>query len=311
LAAVLGLFALSSPEQSAALEPPLPAVKPAVPAPIVVPEVPKPAAIPVPVIPQPSLPKVYTQKPQVILDPVTNDIIFQLEPEPNEAVQPPAQPATTDEPPPAGATPAPQVQAMKRAWGPEQAEGAPDTPGAGDIQSAWASLTPDGQKEWLICEFAEPVLPTAIVVHETYNPGSLEKISVFDADGQEQEVWTGTDPTPRTAARGISIIPIKTKFNVQKVKLYFDSPAVPGWNEIDAIGLRSKDDNMQWAMKVTASTTYAQQEFEPAPPMVVVPLEQLQRLQQDVDDLKKQLEGMKQMEADIKELKELIKDLKK
>jgi small-conductance mechanosensitive channel len=98
---------------------------------------------------------------------------------------------------------------------------------------------------------------------------------------------------------------------VQKIKLYLDSPAVPGWNEIDAIGLRSKDDNMQWANKVIASTTYAEQTVEPAPPMVVVPLEQIQKLQQDVDDLKKELERMKQMEADLKELKDLVKDLKK
>jgi hypothetical protein len=49
----------------------------------------------------------------------------------------------------------------------------------------------------------------------------------------------------------------------------------------------------------------------PAPEMVVVPLEQIQRLQQDVADLKKEMERMKQIETDIKELKDLIKDLKK
>jgi hypothetical protein len=125
----------------------------------------------------------------------------------------------------------------------------------------------------------------------------------------EHEAWTGTDPTPRTAARGTSIIPIKTKFPVQKVKLFFDSPAVAGWNEIDAVGLRSKDDNVQWAMKVTASSTYAQQ-VEPVPVNVIVPAGQFQRLQQEVNDLKKELERMKQMEADLKELKDLVKSLK-
>ncbi|MGH7149305.1 MAG: hypothetical protein ACREIU_01340, partial [Planctomycetota bacterium] len=36
----------------------------------------------------------------------------------------------------------------KRPWGPEQATGEPDTPGAGDHVSAWASLAPDGSGEW-------------------------------------------------------------------------------------------------------------------------------------------------------------------
>lgn len=301
MAAVFGLLVLSAPEPNALAEPPVSAAQPAILVPVVVPEVSSPVVVPVPVVPQPTaiLPSTYTQKPQVIVDPVTNEVTPQL-----VVIEADAPPVVTAVAP---------VQGTKRAWGPEQAVGPPDTEGAGDIQTAWASLTQDGQKEWLICEYAEPVLPTAIVVHETYNPGSLEKVSVFDADGQEQEVWTGTDPTPRTAARGISIIPIKTRFNVQKIKLYFDSPAVPGWNEIDAVGLRSKnddEDNTQWAMKVVASTTYAEQSGEPVPPMVVVPLEQIQRLQQDVDALKKDLDRMKKLEADIKELKDLVKSLK-
>lgn len=301
LAAVFGLLALSSSEPQAVAEPPAATVQPAIPVPLVVLDVATPVAAPAPAVPKTFVPRRFGQKTQILVDPITGEVI-----------QAPAGAAVDPAPQPGVATPEGAVsQANKRAWGPEQAVGAPDTAGAGDIQTAWASLTQDGQKEWLICEYAEPVLATAIVVHETYNPGSLEKVSVFDQEGQEQEVWTGTDPTPRTAARGVSIIPIKTKFNIQKIKLYFDSPAVPGWNEIDAVGLRSKDDNMQWAAKTIASTTYAEQTAEPVPPMVIVPLDQLQKLQQDVDALKKDLERMKQMEADLKELKELVKDLKK
>jgi prefoldin subunit 5 len=62
-------------------------------------------------------------------------------------------------------------------------------------------------------------------------------------------------------------------------------------------------------MKVTASSTYAQQ-VEPVPVNVIVPAGQFQRLQQEVNDLKKELERMKQMEADLKELKDLVKSLK-
>src|SRR5580704_10247815 len=71
------------------------------------------------------------------------------------------------------------VPQPKRGWGPEQATGPPDTVGPGDIVTAWASLTPDGQDEWLLLEYAEPVVPAAVLVHETYNPGALCRVTVF------------------------------------------------------------------------------------------------------------------------------------
>jgi hypothetical protein len=197
----------------------------------------------------------------------------------------------------------PATQRVKRSWGPEQAAGPPDTEGAGDFPTAWASLTADGQQEWLICEYAEAVMPTALVVHANDAPGSLEKVSVFDDEGKEIEVWTGADPTPRTAARGVSIIPIRTDFKVKKVKVYLDSPAVPGWNEIDAVGLRAKEE-VQWAMNVTASSTYASG-FEPT--TVTVPINPLQTLESDVKQLKTE---MVKLQSDMAELKELIKSLK-
>src|SRR5262249_44708719 len=54
----------------------------------------------------------------------------------------------------------------KRPYGPEQVTGPPDTPNAGDHATAWASRTPDGQDEWLLLEYAEPVVPAAVLVHE-------------------------------------------------------------------------------------------------------------------------------------------------
>src|SRR5947209_17539718 len=55
----------------------------------------------------------------------------------------------------------------KRPWGPEQVTGEPDTKQAGDFPTAWASQTPDDQDEWLLLEYAEAVVPTAVRVHET------------------------------------------------------------------------------------------------------------------------------------------------
>ena len=145
----------------------------------------------------------------------------------------------------------------KRAWGPEQATGEPDTPMAGDIQTAWASKTPDGDDEWLLLEYAEPAIPTLISVHETFNTGALVRVTVFKLDGTEVEVWKGTDPTAPNSGMGVSEIPVKVDFMTNRVKLYLDSKSVAGWNEIDAVGFTDDAKKKSWAVAAEASSTFA------------------------------------------------------
>jgi len=188
------------------------------------------------------------------------------------------------------------VRREKRAWGPEQAEGEPDTDGAGDIQTAWASQSQDDQDEWLMPEYAEPVVPTAVLVHETYNPGSLVRVTAFKLDGSEVELWKGQDPTGTDSDRGVSEIPVKVDFKTNRVKLYFASRDVTGWNEIDAIGLRDKDGKTHWATVVAASSTYAQdidtlpRVLTPAPNVYEA---RIKALEKELVDLKAVVEELK------------------
>lgn len=141
-------------------------------------------------------------------------------------------------------------------WSDHQVLGPPDTPGAGDIGSAWASSTQDGQREWLIVTYNNSVVPSAIEIHETYNPGAVDKIAGIDAFGIETVLWQGIDPAPAGAARSTSLFPVTSKKKFRKFKVYIDSPTFPGWNEIDAIGVRSKLRGTQWASGVESSSSY-------------------------------------------------------
>lgn len=144
-----------------------------------------------------------------------------------------------------------------RQWGPEQTTGEPNTNMAGDIVTAWASQTQDGQDEWLMLEYDHPIIPTAVLVHETFNPGALVRVTVFKLDGSEVEVWKGADPTAAGTDKGISEVPVKVTFKTNRVKIYLDSKAVAGWNEIDAVGIRDKAKKTHWAVAAEASSTYA------------------------------------------------------
>jgi hypothetical protein len=142
-------------------------------------------------------------------------------------------------------------------WSFNEVTGKPNTSLAGDIPTAWASATQDGQKEWLDLVYANSVWPTAVKIHETYNPGAVNKITAFRADGTEVVIWEGKDPTPTTSKRGVSVIPVKTDFPCKKIRVHIDSPAVPGWNEIDAVGLQTRWWTY-WAESATGSSSFGE-----------------------------------------------------
>ena len=165
---------------------------------------------------------------------------------------------------PAGRPSSPRPVQSDRNWGPEQATGPPDTPRAGDFRTAWASLTPDGQQEWLVLEYLETIKPAEIQVYESYNPGAISKITVFDPGGKEVEIGK---PGPKGIAIDggvvVSKFPVKVDFPVRRVKLYLDSPRIKGWNEIDAVGLVDGQGKTHWAAKAEASSTFADRRSGP------------------------------------------------
>jgi hypothetical protein len=152
----------------------------------------------------------------------------------------------------------PNQAKLNRNWGPEQATGAPNTwPQSGDIVTAWASKNPDDQKEWLLLEYSSPVVAHEVHIYETFNPGAVYRVTAFDLSGKEIELWKGNDPTQAGAAAGISKIRCKGKVKTCRIKVYLDSPAVPGWNEIDAVGLIDAKGKTKWATAAEASSTFA------------------------------------------------------
>ena len=98
-------------------------------------------------------------------------------------------------------------------------------------------------------------MPTGELV-PYYDRGALVKVTAFNPDGKEVTAWEGKDPTPRTAAQGISVIPVRLDFAVQRIKLYLDSVGVPNWNEIDAVGLEDSSGVKHWVAKARASSIY-------------------------------------------------------
>src|SRR5262249_10893619 len=157
-----------------------------------------------------------------------------------------------------------------RRWGPEQLIGEPDEQLGQDTGKNWCSLTADDQDEWILLEYAEPVVPRSVHVYANIAPGAVYRVTVFRLDGTEVEAWKGKDPVSPGEPGGISVIPVKVDFKTNRVKVYLKSTEVPYWNEIDAVGLRDVTGKMHWVTAADASSTYATVS-EPAPVVPFTP----------------------------------------
>lgn len=164
----------------------------------------------------------------------------------------------------------------KRAAGAEQVVGLPNTTFMGkQSNTAWSSKSPDEPNEWLLVEFENTLQPCRLQIYQSLHPGAIKRITMMALDGSEVEVWSGFDPT-RTLTNGAGMFELKLNypphysfidpnpvpramFSTNRVKLYLDSAAVQGWNEIDAVALMDFSNIPRWASAAVASTSRGDQ----------------------------------------------------
>lgn len=146
-----------------------------------------------------------------------------------------------------------------RAWGPEQATGAPNSPAfLGDHPTAWASLTEDRQDEWLLLSYEKSVPVSAILVYESYNPGALRQIDQVSGE-RVYTLWKSRDPVQVSKdGRYVARIELKQPITLSQIRLEIKSTEIRGWNEIDAVGLEESGGMIHWAIRAESSSTYAE-----------------------------------------------------
>ena len=121
------------------------------------------------------------------------------------------------------------------AWNASQATGAPNAT-CSDDGKAWAAAAPD-TIDTLTLTYANKVLPTAVRVIQSFNPGRVSKVTV-SGGGQTATVYTG----PANAAPGGTCVPFEiavtgVAFPVDTVAVTVDQTRLGSWAEIDAVEL--------------------------------------------------------------------------
>ena len=122
-------------------------------------------------------------------------------------------------------------------------------PGLDDAR-AWCPARENGGEEWLLLTYGAELTATAVEVHANFNPGAVVRVTSVGEDGMEEELWAGT-----LVQEGefVQVLRLKKPATLRSLKLYFDTAAVAGWNEIDAVGVVTASGKRSWAVEAEAS----------------------------------------------------------
>lgn len=122
-------------------------------------------------------------------------------------------------------------------WAADQVLGPPDVyPDSGDRAEAWAPEGTQDTFEWVTVRFSRPVEAIFVVVLETYNPGAIMRVDDMSDPDRPVALWQG-GPVPPLGSSQVFLVQLPSARRISAIRVVLDSSRVPGWNEIDAIGL--------------------------------------------------------------------------
>ncbi len=128
-------------------------------------------------------------------------------------------------------------------------------PIGGDAKTAWSVKEKDGKESdndaFIRVGYDNPSRVQQIAIAESFNPGSITKVTVFGVKGEQQVVYEKPAQNLGIKSRMMNIIlPQATEFYVSEVEVRLDPTAIIGSNQIDAIGVSENKDSVTWSINL-------------------------------------------------------------
>jgi outer membrane protein OmpA-like peptidoglycan-associated protein len=112
-----------------------------------------------------------------------------------------------------------------------------------DSPCAWSPFKEQNrQDEFIHVAYKKPMRIRQVAVAESYNPGAVSRIYLYDTRGGEHLVYK--NDMPRMLAENGRMLLVTfppTSYQVASVKVVLNTIGLPGWNHIDAIGISDSE----------------------------------------------------------------------
>jgi len=112
-------------------------------------------------------------------------------------------------------------------------------------------------------EFCKPIKAAQVTIVESFNPGAITEVIIYEVHGGSEKVYTKTAAFVSEKGRVLNVFFPLTKHPVKAVKIVARPDLVNGWNGIDAIGISSSDIPVKAEINIADSIQFA----SPAKPL--------------------------------------------
>ncbi|MGW8121777.1 OmpA family protein [Roseivirga echinicomitans] len=117
-------------------------------------------------------------------------------------------------------------------------------PQGGDNPSAWSPFNPN-TVEFIKVQFDLEMPIEQIAIGETFNPGAIREVFLYDEDNKEHSVFKQTPGPINESHRMFRIFLDKTPYNVKAIKIVVDGRSVDGFTAIDCIGVSNAQEPIE------------------------------------------------------------------
>ena len=117
-------------------------------------------------------------------------------------------------------------------------------PAGGDNPSSWSPFNPN-TLEFITVQFDIQMPIEQIAIGETFNPGAIKEIFLYDENDKEYSVFKQTPGPIEERFRMFRVFFERTSYNVKAVKVVIDGRSVDGFVSIDCIGVSNSQEPLE------------------------------------------------------------------
>ena len=126
-------------------------------------------------------------------------------------------------------------------------------PDFGNSPCAWAPADAESRnEEWIKVGFEKSIALKQVAIAENFNPGAIARVYAYDETGKESLLWEKTPGPTGLPGRMLRVFSEKNIL-VNAIKIVLQPDKVPGFNQIDAIGISDNVQPIEAVIKLSAN----------------------------------------------------------